>query len=221
MDALNLISVAETATRELIATGARLIVCISGQSFITGTQAFKKAAEVAECISSLKECGVSDDDIRLLNVSAEVDSGFLIKSSSATYQLEIKCRSMESLAPIIGAISSQKNSEISSVAWDYFDLAKTKKDVLQDAVRATSMAATAIADALNVSVLGVHRLSYEVNGLDTDLSVPGRRHLGGRAVMEFKKGVVGLPSGLTFSHATRIAVTVKADFLVAALSEGK
>ena len=220
MDALNLISVSEISTRELSATGARLVVRISGQSFFTGVQAFKKAAEVAACIASLAVCGIPEDDIRLLNVSAEVESGFLTKSSSAIYDLEVKCRSIDSLAPVIAAISSQKNSKISSVAWDYPDLGKTQKDVLQDAVRAAHSSATAIAAALNTSVLGVHKLSYDVAGLDTELQVPGRRAARGRAAMEFKAGMAELSSGLTFSHTTQIAVTVKADFLVGTFTNG-
>src|SRR5690242_16868490 len=150
MDTLNLISVSESATREIAAAGARLAVRISGQAFFTGTQAFKKAAEVAACVSSLAECGISEEDIRLLNVVAEVESGFLTKSSSATYDLGVKCRSIDSLAPVIGAISALKNSKIFSIAWDYPDLAKTRKDVLQDAVREASASAKAIADSLNV-----------------------------------------------------------------------
>ena len=61
MDALNLVTVSESAARELTATGARLGVRISGQSFVTGTQAFKKAAEVAACIAAVEKCGVTED----------------------------------------------------------------------------------------------------------------------------------------------------------------
>lgn len=217
MDTLNLISVSETAKRDLTATGARLAVRISGQAFFTGTQAFKKAAEVAACIASLAECGIAEADVRLLNVVAEVESGFLTKSSSATYDLGIKCRSIEILAPVIGAISSQKNAKIFSIAWDYPDLAKTQKDVLQQAVRAAIASAKAIADALNVSVLGVHKLSYDISGLDTELRTPvvskfARTRALKAADTELSAG------GLIFSHTTEIAVTVQADFLVGMLS---
>ncbi len=218
MDALNLISVCETATRELSATGARLVVRIAGQSFFTGVQAFKKATEVAACIAALAERGVPEEDVRLVNVSTEVESGFLTKASSAIYDLEVKCRSIDSLASVIATIASQKNSKILSIAWDYAELRKAQQEVLQTAVRAAHSSALAIAAALNTSVLGVHKLSYEVAGLDTDLQVPGRRAARNRAVMEFRSSASELPSGLTFSHTTQIAVTVEADFIVGTMA---
>ncbi len=214
MDTLNIISVSETATRELRATGARLVVRISGQSFFAGNEAFRKATEVASCIASLAKCSIPEDDIRLLNVAAEVESGFLSKSSSAIYDLEVKCRSIDLLGPVIAAISSQKNSKISSIAWVYHELAKMQKDVLQDAVRAAHLSATAIADALNVSLSGVHRLSYNVTGLDTDLQIPGKSFARSRAANDFVTGLPDLSSGLMFSHTTQIAVAVKADFII-------
>jgi uncharacterized protein YggE len=219
MDALNLVTVSESAARELTATGARLGVRISGQSFVTGTQAFKKAAEVAACIAAVEKCGVTEDDVRLLDVSMEVESGLLMKSSFATYDLEIKCRSVDALAPIIAAISAQKNSRLFSIAWDYPDLAKAQREVLQEAVRAAHSAAAAIATALGITLLGIHKLSYSAGGLDTDLQIPSMLSQGAFGhVARAKKGVVELSPGLTFSHTTRLVVAVSADFFVGAFA---
>lgn len=217
MDAFNLISVAESASRELTAGGARMVVSISGQAFFTGTQAFKKAVEVAACVAALKDCGIAEDDIKLLDVAVEVESGFFTKSSSATYDLEVRCRSIDALSPVIVALGSQKNAKVRSIAWDYPDLAKMRRDVLQEAVRAAQASAAAIASALGAPLAGVHRLSYQVGGLDTELQLPRQHMLREYAKSRASRGMElaeesGL--GLTLSHTTRITVTVKADFLI-------
>jgi uncharacterized protein YggE len=221
MNILNIISVSETATRELRATGARLVVQISGQSFFTGSEALKKATEVAACVGAIGKLGIPEEDIRLLDVATEVESGFLSKSSSATYELEIKCRSIELLAPVIAAISAQRNSKLTSIAWDYLDLAKTQMEILQEAVHAANASAAAISEALNISLLGVHKLSYSVSGLDTDLQINQCAIGRSRSSDEFKAGMADLSAGLRFSHTTQVSITVKADFIVAAFPNSK
>ena len=172
MDTLNYISVAESAHREISAAGAKLAVRICGQSFFTGREAFRKAAEVSECVTGLKSCGIAEDKIRIKNVSTHVESGFLTKSSSATYDLEITCDSMDLLGPTFATVASLKNSEIVSMAWDYAEIEKTKREILQEAVRSANASATAIASALNTSLNGVHRLKYEISGLDDRVAMP-------------------------------------------------
>ena len=144
MEALNYISVAESAQREITATGARLAVRISGQSFFTGREAFKKAVEVSECVAGLSSCGIAEDKIQIKNVFAQVGSGFLTKSSSATYDLEVLCESLELLGPAVATIASLKNSEIVSMAWNYSDVDKIKREILQEAVRSAHASANAI-----------------------------------------------------------------------------
>lgn len=221
MEPLNLITVREAATRELTASGARLVVRISGQSFFAGSQAFKKAAEVAACVAAVTKCGLSEDDVRLLNVSTETESGFLTKSSSATYHLQINCDSIELLGAVLAAVSSQKNSRIVAVAWRYPDLDQSKHEVLQEAVRAARSAATAIADSLAVSLLGVHKLSYNIAGLDTETRLPQPAAYASREAMGLKeqRAAEALQS-LSLSHTTRLAVTVSAEFIVGTFSSG-
>jgi uncharacterized protein YggE len=211
MEPVNLISVRDTATRELTASGARLVVRISGKSLVTGSEAFKKAAEVAACVAAVTQCGVPEEDIRLAHVSVEVESGLLTHSSSATYYLEIHCRSLDLLGPVLAAVSSQKNAKVAAVAWQYRDLLKIKHEVLQEAVRAAKASATVIADSLSVALLGVHKLSYDVTGLDTEVRVPASSAYAMRALAAKTTAL----ETLTLSHTTSLAITVTAEFLVA------
>ena len=214
MDNLNYISVVESANREIAATGARLLVRITGQSFFTGSEAIKKAAEVSECVTGLISCGIPEENIRIKNVSTRVESGFLSKSSSATYDLEVACDSMDLLGPAVATIASLKNSEIVSIAWDYAGIEKIRGELLQDAVRLANTSANAIASALNTSLAGVHRLRYEISGLDDGLARPriaatkmARSRI---AAADFDEVV----AGLSLSHTANLVAHVTADFLI-------
>ena len=215
MEALNYISVAESAQREITATGARLAVRISGQSFFTGREAFKKAVEVSECVAGLSSCGIAEDKIQIKNVFAQVGSGFLTKSSSATYDLEVSCESLELLGPAVATIASLKNSEIVSMAWNYSDVHKIKREILQEAVRSAHASANAIVSALNTSLAGLHRLKYEISGLDDQLEMPYAALSGmKRAKLAAAASSADIADGLNLSHTANVVAKVFAEFLV-------
>jgi uncharacterized protein YggE len=212
MDTLHLISVQETATTTLYASGAKLNVCIKGQSFFTGGEAFKKAIEVAHCVAELKQCGLSEDDIQLLNVSTEVESGMLVKSSKANYHLLVNCESIELLGRILSAITSQKNAQMTTIAWQYSDLEQTKHDLLQRAVVKTKNVAQSIADSLAVRLVGVHQLSYKVMGLDTEMQI--RESNDFMDTMMRSKARTEALDNLNLSHTSKVVLTVTAEFMV-------
>ena len=214
MDTLNYISVAESAHREVSATGARLALRISGQSFFTGREAFKKAAEVSQCVTGLKSCGIAEEKIRIKNVSTHVESGLLSKTSSATYDLEITCDSMDLLGPAVATVASLKNSEIVSMAWDYSEITKIKREILQEAVRLANASATAIASALNISLNGVHRLKYEISGLDDRLPMPRNTLSKMKRAKVAEADFASVSDGLNLTHTTKVVVDVTADFHV-------
>ena len=214
MDALNYISVAESARRELTAKGARIAVSIAGQSFFTGREAFKKAAEVSECVTSLSACGIAEEKIQIKNVSTQVGSGFLTKSSSAVYDLEVLCDSMELLAAAVASIASLKNSEIVSLAWNYSDVDKIKREILAEAVQSANASADVIVGALDTSLAGVHRLQYEVSGLDNQLyQRSAALSQGGRSKFS-AASMSSVSEGLNLSHTATVVVSVVAEFLV-------
>ncbi len=209
-ETLHLISIRETSASDIYASGAKLTVKIAGQSFFTGNEAFKKATEVKSLVSALQELGLSEDDIHLLNVSTEVESGILTKTSTATYHLLVNCQSITMLGRVLAAISSQKNSKLSAIAWQYPGLEKTKRDLIQTAVRAAKETAHAVADSLEVTLLGIHKLSYDLSGLDTALRVPDASSYPMRA----RKAKTAALDSLELSHTTTLSITVSAEFMV-------
>ena len=215
MDPLHLITVQETADCEVHASGAKLAVRIAGQSFFTGNEAFKKAAEVANLVSTLNECGLSDEHIHLLGVSTTVETGVFSKSSSATYHLLVECPSVELLGRVLAAISSQKNAKIAAVSWQYPDLAKTKHELIQTAARSAKDAARSVADSLAVPLVGVHKLCYEISGLDTELRVPEVSAYAMHAHTAKQKAL----ESLDLSHTATVVVTLTAEFIVGTFAQ--
>ena len=214
METLNYISVTESAQREITASGARLALRISGQSFFTGREAFKKAAEVSECVIGLSSCGIAEEKIQIKNVSTQVESGFLTKSSSGIYDLEISCDSMELLGPAVAVIASLKNSELVSIAWNYSDVDKIKREILQEAVRSANESANAIVSALNTSLAGVHRLKYEISGLDDKLRMPSATRSKMKRASFSSSDLADVSDSLSLSHTANIVANVFAEFLV-------
>lgn len=211
-ETLHLITVRETSTANVTASGAKLIVRIAGQSLFMDNEAFKKAAEVANLVAALRELGLAETDIQLLNVSTDVESGMLTKSSSATYSLQINCSSIELIGRILSKISSQKNAKLSEIAWQYPDLEQRKRELLQAAVRAAKDAAIAITESLAVSLQGVHRLSYKMVGLDRDPQIL-EDHRG--ALMRTRSMQQTAPlDNLDLSHEGKVTVIVTAEFIV-------
>ncbi len=152
MENLHLITVCESAYRDVIASGACLTVTIGGQSFFTGNEAFKKAEEVARCVAALGECGISTDQIHLQAVSINVDGWLLIKSSSASYHLQIECPSLDQLGGILAALAGQKHCQVDQVSWRYQDLEKTKNELLRTVAGSARVTAGTLCDALSVSL---------------------------------------------------------------------
>lgn len=210
VEELHTISVQETATADLRATGAKLAVRIAGSSFYTGTEAFKKAAEVVDCIAALQHTGIQEDAIHLRNVSIESETGLFVRSSSAIYLLQVECSSLDHIGAVLAAIAAQKNAKLVAIAWKYDNLVQAKRDLIQNAARNARDAAQDIASVLSLSLLGVHSLEYKVQGLDTDLRV---RESSPNTIA--KRARVGdALETLNMSHICTVSVTVTAEFLI-------
>ena len=216
MSDLHLITVKESSDAELTATGAQIVVGIADQSFFTGTEAFRKAQEVAECTEALKRVGVTEDDITLASVTTAIETGILSKTSSAIYHLLVRVTAMEAFGAALSAISSQKNVKIVGMSWHYPDMEDIKATTLQDAVRASKNAAAKIAETLGTTVLGVHKLSDEVSGVDTEV----RASPGGYSGKPKTLSSTAALDQLNLFHKTRMVVTVTAEFFIDPFSDG-
>jgi len=159
MSEVDVIQVLVSVEEELEAAYADLRVSVKGSSLVTGNAALNKAREVAQLVSSLSAVGITQAEIHVENIYAEVSSGLLTKSSSATYMLKVRCSKLENLADVLGAITGAKAVELGSVEWGYPEDEAQRSAWFAACARKANERAKAIAEALGVKILGVHRFS--------------------------------------------------------------
>lgn len=157
----DLLVIAAGCEEELAAEQADLRVTIQGSSLVTGRAALQKAREVQLLVSELVRCGLSEIDIGLEGVHAQVSSGFLGKTSTATYRLRIRCRQLELLPDVLGAITSAKNSRLDEVVWRFPDSAEQDAKLLAASIERANTKARAAASALGTRIVGIHRMIEE------------------------------------------------------------
>ena len=89
------IKISASHKEEIFADRADLFVSVKGSSLVSGDQAMKKAKEVSQLVEALTNFGLSPEAVHLQGVHIETASGTLLKSSSATYRLKIKCEKLD------------------------------------------------------------------------------------------------------------------------------
>jgi uncharacterized protein YggE len=149
------IKISASHKEEIFADRVDLFVSVKGSSLVSGDQAMKKAKEVSQLVEALTSFGLSPEAVHLQGVHIETASGALLKSSSATYRLKIKCEKLDQLAELLDIISSQKNTALERVEWKYSE--ETAREQAMEIVLAKAKAkADKIANSLGVKLLGVY-----------------------------------------------------------------
>lgn len=141
--------------RTVRADHADLFVTIRGSSLVTGQSALNKAREVAQLVADLETVGIAQDSVQVQGVSAEVSSGFIGKTSSATYSLRVQVATLDSLPDVIGIVTSQKNTRLGRIEWRYPDDDATRDDMTRAVIERAQRKARLIASSLRVRLLGV------------------------------------------------------------------
>jgi uncharacterized protein YggE len=206
----DLLQVVVTHEDELAATHADLRVTVRGSSLVTGDAALKKAREVAAMVQALAAVGIAEDAIRVEDISVQVESGLLTKSSSATYTLKVRCTKLDSLADVLGAVTAQKNAEIGHIDWGYAEPDELRTRWLVDCAARATERARQIAAALGVRLLGVHTFGEPDVQAASPTEYAPRGMLGGTA--RARMGAADL--GLSVAHNKKIVVRVVAAFRI-------
>jgi uncharacterized protein YggE len=157
----NLITLSSTLEQQLTATSAELMVTVQGSSLFTGQAALTQAREVRALVESLASVGVSLDAIHLQAVHAEVASGLLGKSASASYRLRVAIGDLERLPDALGAITSAKNVRMEGIVWRYPESSTDQAAWIGIAVANIKVRADAAARALGARLVGVHRFTEQ------------------------------------------------------------
>ncbi len=194
----------------LTADRAELVVTVQGSSLVTGRAVLTKAKEVARLVEELSRFGISDDDISLEDVQAEVSSGILGKSSSASYRLRVRCKNLELLPEVLGAITAAKNARLDDIEWCYPDSHDRQIQWLDAAIRRANSKAVAAAAALGARITGVHKLTEQ--RLDTE-SQPQLPALGGAAAA-MRRRAEPVELGFSLDHQKRAGVRVTIEYRI-------
>jgi uncharacterized protein YggE len=223
---LDLIVVTAFHTAEVEADRVDLSATVHGSSFFTGRAALAKAKEVRKLLESLMPLGISEADVTLEGVSVASEKGLFSRSSSAHYQLKVRCSNLDTLAELLGAISAQGNTYVGPMKWGYGSLGAAQAELLRRCAAEVESKARGTAEALGVSLLGIHRFTEKF--LDEEeplLRAGGRRGLseydGGYGTGAFAVVPSAVPSpagagtGLAVSHRKTIAVLATAEYRIA------
>jgi uncharacterized protein YggE len=155
------IKISASHKEEIFADRADMFVSVKGSSVVSGDEAMKKAKEVSGLVEALTSFGLSTEAIQLQGVRIESSSGTLLKSSSATYQLKIKCEKLDQLADLLDIISAQKNASLERILWKYPE-ETAREQAMEKALEKAKSKAEKIANSLGVKLLGVYDFNENI-----------------------------------------------------------
>jgi uncharacterized protein YggE len=210
------ISLQVTETKAINADRVDLFVTITGRTLVTGQAALSKAIEVRQLAQSLQTIGIDESYIFLEGVSASVETGLITKSSTATYQLRIHCQNIDQLADLLGVITSQKNTKLTTMTWGYSDLEQIYDHLLEQGLIKLQHKAAKIAATLGVNLLGIYELTQQIDD-------PERQALNhpSYAVDGFSRSrtqrLTAEDLGLEVSHQKKITIVIAAQYRVSPL----
>ena len=163
------IKVSASHKEEIFATHAELHVTVKGSSLISGNETMKKAKEVNQLLEALKQTGVKEEAVTLQGVNVSTSTGAVLKSSTASYRLKIRCEDLAKFAEILDVVASQKNAALTQTDWKY-DEDATREAVLLTTLEKAKSKAAKIAQTMGVKLLGVYELIENV--FDEEATMP-------------------------------------------------
>jgi uncharacterized protein YggE len=201
------IRITASQREEITASHADLFVTVRGSSVVSGKEAIRKAKEVSQLVDELMRLGISTENIHLQGVHVETSSGALLKSSSATYRLRIRCEKLDQIPELLDIISSQKNAAMERIGWKYPEEAARER-LLEAAIKKAKEKADKVAAALGVRILGVYQ--FVENAIDEEAPFPHFQAMANRA-----SGPAAEPSlGMDIQHSKTVQIGVDIEYRV-------
>jgi uncharacterized protein YggE len=205
------IHITANAKVEIHAKRADLFIAVRGSSVVSGNEAMKKAKEVSALVDELTSAGIKAENIHLEGVVVEASSGVLLKSSSATYRLRVRCEDLEKLPEALDIVSAQKNAALERVVWKYNEDGARGRG-LESAIAAAKSKAQKVAESLGVKLLGVY--SFNENAFDEESPMPFQPQT--RMMKARQVGAESEPSlAMDIQHSKIIQVNVEIEYRVA------
>ena len=202
------IKISASHREEILASHADLFVTVKGSSVVSGNEAMKKAKEVSQLVDELTRFGISAENIHLQGVHVETSSGALLKSSSASYRLRVRCEQLGQIADLLDIITSQKNAALERIGWKYPEEEARERGLESALVKAKSKA-DKVAAVLGVKLLGVY--DFLENSFDEEAPIMFQA----QAMMMKSRAPAAEPSlGMDVQHGKTIHVNVEVWYRV-------
>ena len=210
------IKISASQREEIQATQVDMFASVKGSSLASGNEAFIKAKEVSQLVEELNQAGLPAEAIQIMSIHAELSSGALLSTSTATYYLRIRCEKLEQFAELFGIITSQKSASLDRIEWKYPD-DDILAGALEQAIQKAQAKAQKTAAALGVKLLGVY--SFEEKVTDQE---PSEKFIAlGPQSTSRAMGVVAQPDlGIDIQHSKKVEVRVFVEYRVSGFPEG-
>lgn len=195
---------------EICADRAELDLVISGSSFFSGRVALERAKEVREVVGILTQHGVAAADISLRDIVAESNKGMITDSSSARYTLRVVCRQLDRFADVLVEATRPKHTRLQQTVWKYPDDEELENSRLAAAMRRAKAKGVVVAEALGVSIEGVHLADFDV--VDDDPGMPMAMAADDFTVR--RKVSASETLGMSVEQTKRVGVRVRVEFRV-------
>jgi uncharacterized protein YggE len=189
-----------------------LYMDVEGSSPSTGRAALSKAREVHGLVESLGQVGIAEDLIFVERISASAQSGIFSKSSSARYSLRVRCRNLEKLGDILGAVTSQKNVTMGRIEWGFDEGSAASARRLARCAAIAKQKAQAVAEALGVRLGAPHRAGEVVPGGAEVHTYPAPGGVAFAGVARARMSQEDL--GLAVTHYRKVTTRLSAAFRI-------
>ena len=141
----------------------------------------------------------------------KLTSGRLLKSSSATYRLKIRCDALDQIADLLDIITSQKNAALDRIDWKYPE-EEARERGLKSALAKAKSKAEKVAATLGVKLLGVY--DFIENSFDEEAPIMFQPQA---MMMKSRAPAPAEPSlGMDVQHSKLIHVNVEIWYRVSA-----
>lgn len=156
---VDLLTIRAEGVDEVVADRVDLFVDVTSDKLVTGDTALQKIPEVRALVSAAGQMGAATADVRLERVDARTEAGR--GKDPCVYGLRVRLRLIGLLADALEAIATFEEVTLRRVEWGFPEDDVRRGERLAACARTANAKAAAAADALGMTVLGVHRFEVE------------------------------------------------------------
>lgn len=208
-----------TSRRSTIdANSADLYVTVQGSSFVLGRAVLDQSRQVGELVEALADMNVPASDIFVEGVRADVKSGFISKSTTASYKLRVQCSELEALPAVMDIITDRKEAELTHVEWRYPDADEVHDFLLRDALPHAKRRAEIVAEELDLELLSVHDLQEEL--IDPENEKNQLNQVAQSDLFARKRASGGGGAGIEVEHRKEVTLDLEVQYRVRAMESG-